>query len=486
MRASPAQHLFVQAAPAITVLALTLFAPRLAMDGDHFLHIAAGQWMLDHHSVLRSDPFSYTFAGTRWNAHEWLSQIVMAAVYRIGGWSGLYLLFGLAFAATAWLLARQLLKVLNPVPALYMTVLSLAILKEWVTLRPHVLAMPLLALWAAEVMDARREGRAPHWFLIPLMMLWANLHGSFLAGIALLLPFTADAIFAAAPDGRVRTALRWGAVLFGSILAATLNPNGISGLLFPLAFVSDFATSLTPEFGSASLGTFAPIEIFLMAVLFSVLFLGVRVSPLPLLVLIGMLHAALAHQRFAVILAIVAPMLLAEPIASALNGRGWPKRAETGSAPRHSLVFTALAAAAVGLLGLIYPRAVPNDELSPSSALSSVPAEIRGQPVLNDWMLGGYLIFRGVRPFVDTRLELYGYDFLNQYRSIEAGDRGAIESAVAKYGVRWAILAPGSGANAVLDEMPGWCTFYADSFAVVHVGEKTLCEQRLVSAGETL
>ncbi|MGO9485679.1 MAG: hypothetical protein ACLPX9_14000, partial [Rhodomicrobium sp.] len=67
---------------------LCLFDTRILRDGDTYMHIVAGDWILQHRAVPSTDPFSYTFAGAPWVAHEWLSELVMAAAYRLGGWSG--------------------------------------------------------------------------------------------------------------------------------------------------------------------------------------------------------------------------------------------------------------------------------------------------------------------------------------------------------------------------------------------------------------
>src|ERR1700761_547495 len=89
--------------------ALACFAPQLFNDGDSWWHLAAGQWMLAHGAVPKSDIFSFTMAGKPWDAQEWLSEILMALVFRLpsplGGWSGLHLLFGFAIGAAAAVVA---------------------------------------------------------------------------------------------------------------------------------------------------------------------------------------------------------------------------------------------------------------------------------------------------------------------------------------------------------------------------------------------
>jgi len=469
-RPKSAEELYVAFVPAIVMLAFTVFSPRLMADGDPFWHIAAGEWMIDHRAVLHEDPFSFTFAGAPWNAHEWLSEILMAATYRGAGWNGLYLLFGLVFGATAFLLAQQLLKYLDPVPALFLCLFALADIKGWVSMRPHVFALPILVLWAGELIAARSENRAPHWFLIPLMTLWVNLHASFLFGVAVIVPFAVEAILAA-KGARFRTAASWGPVSLGTLLAALVNPAGVAGLLFPIAFTATPTTSLIVEWQSATFNVLGPLEVSFLAGLFLFLLVGVRMPAIRLLVLLGMVHMTLQHQRFAIILAIVGAMILAQPIADALKSRGWTK---TGS---DTAVVNPWAASAGALLvvlcivvaGYAFPRTPQNDDLSPVSALAHVPPAIANRPVFNEWIFGGYLIFTGLRPFLDGRTEVYGDRFVRNYLQITRPDKSALEETFAKYKVVWTLLSPENRANIILDLLPDWCTLYADRFAVVHV-----------------
>src|SRR6185437_1766117 len=63
------------------------FAPQVLNDADTFWHLAAGRWMIANGAIPATDPFSYTFAGRPWVAHEWLSEVGMAGSYAIAGWS---------------------------------------------------------------------------------------------------------------------------------------------------------------------------------------------------------------------------------------------------------------------------------------------------------------------------------------------------------------------------------------------------------------
>jgi hypothetical protein len=89
--------------------------------------------------------------------------------------------------------------------------------------------------------------------------------------------------------------------------------------------------------------------------------------------------------------------------------------------------------------------------------------------VLNDYSFGGYLIWNGVKPFIDSRADLYGDIFLENYASLAAPDKDALAATLAYYHVRWTIFAAGAPVVKVLDATPGWHRFYSDKLAVVHV-----------------
>lgn len=473
-RLVPAQELFVLIVPAIFVFALTVFGERLMIDGDAFWHIAAGDWMIEHGAVIREDPFSYTRVGEPWHAHEWLSEILMAATYRAGEWNGLYLLAGLTFGATAFLLARQLLIHLDPVPALYLSLFVLADVKGWVMMRPHLFVLPILVVWAGELIGARHENRAPRWFLMPLMVLWANLHPSFLFGAALIAVFGFEAMLMER-GARLKTATMWGTAFVGALLAAAVNPSGVYGVIFPLVFTATGTASMIPEWRTSTFNTFGPLEASLLAGLFTCLFLGVRMTIIRLILLAGMLHLTLAHQRFVMVFAIVGALILAEPIANALRAKGWALTSGDTRVNRLAAsagVLLLVLALAGGSFALA--RDLRNENISPVTALARVPAEIASKPVFNDWLTGGYLILNGVRPFIDGRAELYGSEFIRNYLRMVQPDAVALKATFAQAGVAWTLLPPENRANVVIDLLPEWCTLYADSAAVVHVRKDAL------------
>ena len=89
----------------VLILALGLFimAARSVTDPDVWWHLRTGQLLLQNQNVFHSDPFSFTRFGQPWVDHEWLSQVLIFALYRGAGWGGLIAAFA-ALIATAFLL----------------------------------------------------------------------------------------------------------------------------------------------------------------------------------------------------------------------------------------------------------------------------------------------------------------------------------------------------------------------------------------------
>lgn len=86
----------------VVVVALGLFAmaARTVSDSDVWWHLKTGQLILQNHAVFHADPYSSTKAGEPWINHEWLSDILMFAVYRLAGWAGLIVTFAVVTSAT--------------------------------------------------------------------------------------------------------------------------------------------------------------------------------------------------------------------------------------------------------------------------------------------------------------------------------------------------------------------------------------------------
>ena len=262
--ASPA--LSFALAGALAGFVLAAFSPAIFNDGDTYWHIRAGEWMLDHRTVLRSDVFSYTRAGTPWDAAEWLAEVLMALAWRAGGWAGLHILFGIAATALhrPWRSRCVLAGTGAPMTAaLLAAVLGLCCVTGSLLARPHLLALPLLAIWTAELVKVREADHAPPWWLIAVMPLWVNLHGSFAFGLVLAAALGAEATIEA--QDRKKAILSWGGFVAAAIASCLLNPRGLEGLLFPLRLTGMSNLAHLGEWQPSDFSFLSPFAIALLA-----------------------------------------------------------------------------------------------------------------------------------------------------------------------------------------------------------------------------
>jgi hypothetical protein len=446
---------------------LAAFSPHVLGDGDTWSHLATGEWIIAHGSAPHVDPFSHSMAGEPWTAHEWLSEVLLAGAFRLDGWNGVVLLTGAAAALAALIVGLSAARELRGAPLIATVAIGLSLLTANLLARPHVLALPLAAAWGAGLIAARDHGRAPPLGLAVLMTAWVNMHGGFIFGLVLIGPFALEAVTAAPVGARLPGARAWAMFALVSVAAALINPYGIDAFLLPLRLMSVENLSRISEWGPQDFSHIGTMELALLTLLGLTLTRPFAMPPIRAILLIGLVAMALQHSRHQVLLGILAPMLLARPIAAAIGaesaGEEWRRVA------RIALTATVAAMAAIGVVRLMTPIERTDVASAPISALSAVPPELRRKPVLNDYAFGGFLIFEHVRPFIDARVELYGDSMLSLYDKLRGGDREAVEDVLKRYDVAWTIFAPDNRIVTTLDRDPGWRRLYADATAVVHV-----------------
>jgi len=157
---------------------IALAAALMPAQNDTFWQLRAGHDMWRSRAVLLQDTFSHTAYGSAWPNHEWLSQIVLYALYAAGG----LVLVTLA-AAAAVVCAWWIVWTITPASArtrfLLIALVVVSACGTW-SPRPQVFSLLLLAATVA-LLRARR-----YLWLPALFILWANLHGGVALGAWLL------------------------------------------------------------------------------------------------------------------------------------------------------------------------------------------------------------------------------------------------------------------------------------------------------------
>ena len=156
-------------------------------DPDLWGHIYFGQVVLRTHRAILHDSVSYTAFGHLYRNHEWLTEVLMALIYNHLGIFGLKLWKFVCVAATLVSVALALAETGagRRVQSNVLGVVALAIMLQ-MQFRPQLFTFMFSGALLAILARHNCRGRAPLWLVVPIMALWANLHGGFVIGIAML------------------------------------------------------------------------------------------------------------------------------------------------------------------------------------------------------------------------------------------------------------------------------------------------------------
>ena len=454
----------------VGIYALFLLAGnRLLIDPDTLWQITVGQWILDHRAVPETDVYSFTKNGQPWISTQWLAQVLYAKAFSFAGWSGPVVLAATAIAATFALLARFLSRRLSESTTLVFIAAALALTVPHLLARPHVLALPVMVAWVAGLVAAADQCEAPRWRLLPLMALWANLHGGFVFGLMLIAPIALDAVLAAEEKARKALILRWAGFGCLALIAACCTPYGWNALLAAQKILSlGGALPLLLEWKPADFGSIGPFELCLLLGFGLVLHRGVTLPLMRIVLLLGLLHLALAQGRAAENLALVAPLILAAPLARQIGGSDV---FTSSTPPRRSALFACVATVLVAgtLAYTSVHRFAPHMHGAPAAAVTELK-KLNLSRVFNDYDFGGYLIANGVAPFIDGRTELYGEKFFVDHNAAS----GLMEPEnlfrlLDEYKIEATFMRTQSAATKLLDHIDGWQKIYSDDIATIHL-----------------
>jgi len=249
----------VATAAALWVGLLVFLPSEMSPDGWYaFL----GGDLIVHHGLPSHDTLTVWGHGRRWVDQQWLAQLAYYGLYALGGLR-LALLTNAAIVAGSFVLALQVARSRNLYVALFG---AIALGLSSAALRPQTLVLPLfVALTRLLVEDARAPSRRVFW-TIPLLVLWANLHGTVTLGVLLvLLAVAADAWPRRRPTGR--TSLL--AVLALASLFASPYALHLPGYYRTVLFNGEFAKYL-PDWMPTALGPHtAPFYLLAFAAVFA-------------------------------------------------------------------------------------------------------------------------------------------------------------------------------------------------------------------------
>ncbi len=475
-------------------LAVIGYGPRMFnLDGDLGRHITLGEVILETGRIPTQDIFSHTMRGEPLTPHEWLADAVFALAHRLAGLDGVVWLSALVVASTFTLLFVQAWKRSGLILiALGMATWAVAAASLHFLTRPHLWTMLFLTLWMWGL-ETLRRGRGFRWWLLPpLMWLWANTHGAFVAGFVVWGVYGA-AGFTSGQAGSAKLVMAkdylrdWVSIGVFSALATLLNPAGwhlwetTFGFLQNRYLVSHTAEYMPPDFHNSATWP------FLLMVTFSVLLLALNGRRLPLvhaLLLAGWTAMALYSVRNVPLYAIIAAPILAEAAKSAMpTTQGLQFRLGAIETSLKGVLWP-VAFAVLMCFALLYGARLDFEgrgniflpETFPVQAVDWLEAHPQDGWVFNHFPWGGYLLYRfqGQLPvFIDGQTDFYGEALTREYEQVITQAEGWPE-VLREYQVSWAILPANSDMVEVLVRDLGWQVVYQDeTAAILHVGDRT-------------
>lgn len=427
---------------------------------DTWVHLSLGRWMAEHWQVPRANLLSYTQPERAAVDHQWLFQAGLYGLWRVGGAEGATLAKAVVVAGTfGVVLATARRKGADLVVAAVVVVAAAGAARFRFTLRPQVVGLLLLALYIL-VLERWRGGLAGGVrALLPLQVLWANVHGSAILGVGLVGAFAAaetvrtlvargTGVGSPAPRRGRELAWVWG-VAIALVPLSLVNPGGAQILSLPFTHASKQVASGLKELlqdraavAWSDLGTrhacFAALGV---ATLGSLVGSFSRRDVTEVGLCLGTLAAALYSERFIDVFAVASAPIAARNL-SALFRRPLSRvpRPLLSALGVVALLGTAVAAAAASARDTPFGLGVADGRF-PEQELSFIQQHYPAGNLFNEFEHGGYIAWRTRRPvFIDSRGMLaYEPQFFRAY--VDAWEsREAWRALVERWHLRVALV----------------------------------------------
>lgn len=400
------------------------------VDSDLWCHFKTGEYIIKNFNVPQIDMFSYTLKNQAWIDHEWLSQVLFYVVFAKFSWLGINTLkaivISLCFLVLLLFIISKYKKFIYAILFILFSVLAFGYRSF---ARPEIFSYLLLCLFFYVLEDGRKI------YILPLLqILWVNLHGYFILGPILIFLYCAgELVHSPATSGDTIKAKKMGLIFFWTCLACFVNPYFYKGAFYPVRVLASLFTEqrlymqniqelMMPV--NVSFGRY--IFFWILAILSSITFLvNLKKARMQhILIFLGAFIASYAAVRNLPVF-----IFMAMPLAVInLNEAGLTKNIIE---KKYYTAIVLVISLAVYFFGsnryYIFTKqaAFKNTEskmtelLTPSKACDFLENNHIKGPMFNSIDFGHYISYRFYpekRVFIDTRTELYKYDFYKSYQ----------------------------------------------------------------------
>jgi hypothetical protein len=492
----------------------------LLSDCDTGWHIRAGEWIVANRQAPLHDIFSFSKPGAPWFAWEWLSDVVFAKLFALGGLKAVVLFAIVLLCATFTSLYILVRRKSNPTVAILVTMIASAAASIHWLARPHLFTLLLLVLFYAALERVRRGNR--HFAGIPIMwalpaisVVWTNLHGGFFVGVLMVGSYGLGELLRMAftTDSEARPAMWRDARAYlmsaaGCLAVSFINPYTYHLHQHLVQYLRD------PWNGEHIIEFLSPSFHHPTAIFFEAMLVMAAVATIhhirrgrftePVLMLVWAHGALLATRNIPIFMIVSAPAvawtiqqgLAALPDANAAEwlrkaavrfNRLASETAQTDAMPRWHVISIVASGLIAAVILAPHPPKKFRAEFDPKSYPAGALKTLRENPnarifTHDEW--GDYLIYRLYpqhKVFVDGRSDFYGDDFENKYIDLMNVKFGW-DKTLSNFGVDTILLPLSAPLTGVLKESRKWRVVYDDGHALVFRAVNRRGEQESIAA----
>ncbi len=419
-----------------------LFMLMFRFGNDFFWHIKAGEYMVKNHMILKTDVFSWYLSAFHptWISHEWLFEIILYVSNTIFSdygpllitYFGIFLLFVVLYLTNKKNFHKNIYFTLFWL--LSSIVLSLNILP-----RPFLFSNIFLALTFYLLYDLRRHSHSKKIYFLPLIAcLWANIHGGssnlsyilvFVFYFSGLFEFSFGKLVASSIDREQKR--RYFVIFFLTILSICLNPHGVSMLLYPYQNMGDlFMLTTIREWQATNFNDSSSLLylFLLISLLVPLIFGRKRFELVDFIIILMFLFLGFKAIRFWPICFIAFTYVVFHYIPS------FKREFKT-------LDYSILTFSILVIINSIFLFQMPKKDLVDLDFIEILKEE-KPKRLYNFYDYGGYLIYRDIPVFIDSRADLYSkYNYQDSYNLSML--RGRYEDYLKKYQFDYFLLERG-------------------------------------------
>ncbi len=370
------------------------------LDTDFGWHLRSGEYITTH-GIPHNDIFTYTAKNFVWINHEWLNDVIISTIYGFGGYALLAVFFGLLWSGTILLASRS--------SSWFLIFLATLAVLPYAGIRPVIWSLFFFVL-LERILEKKNKYRA---FILPIFFLiWANLHGGFVLGLAILGSYILVS--------KTKISLP---VVIATFFATLINPYGLN--LYREIGRTLFDTKLHVRILEWLPLFFGSYGIFYIA-LFSALFLTVYKNK-------NRLHRIASLPGALLILSVASTRYLPFFIVSSLRYlEMWFRKFKRSIPPLltgtrrftwYLLIFLGTSVILYGIIYSLYSLQRDPEASYPKKAVAYLRLHPCKGNIFNAYDFGGYLIWRlPEQPvYIDGRMpswKNFGQSYLENYYKI--------------------------------------------------------------------